>query len=540
MRPKVEFVTFIGENPKSYHDIMTEVFEDSPFEEINFETSTGVNTPTILRRADYEQTNKLFIIMSARNNNPACEDKVYRGYSVESIPNTLFGEQYQRNDGLYNELNVITETIKSANYDQTIKYIDDSEGKHIGIFCYPNMCSLFYGMTVFADEIELSIFKKTMQQIRTMLPESKEELENYAQVIEHNRNIAMIKEIFQSELSKKERELRSIEDSITSMKTNLRNLIMQRTNAMWQTEKLKENLECDAKSMFAEIENMKRMHAVKKVVLDRASKSLLVFTDMIYIPKNKNQSYKIGEFKITIPIADPLSITFENLIEDLRRYSCWGQHCHHPHVSEAGHACFGNAEDTLAELSAQKEWCTFVSFLISYLESVNTADAAGKNVWRWPLVSIVDGHEVEQRIVECLVCGEPIRVDDGEVSYTCDRCGRENICKNCIITNDNGSNWCEDCYDDYRRSCGNCGATILIEGDHEYSDYQCDRCGTYVCDDCAIMAETLTNGTKRYCPGCHEILSRPSIPMEPAEVENDLAEEAEDAEDAEDAEEAEF
>jgi hypothetical protein len=57
-----------------------------------------------------------------------------------------------------------------------------------------------------------------------------------------------------------------------------------------------------------------------------------------------------------------------------------------PHVFPDGHGCLGNIEGILPQLMARMDVPTMLQTILAYLGSVNTEDAAGRHVDKWPLV----------------------------------------------------------------------------------------------------------------------------------------------------------
>ena len=56
-----------------------------------------------------------------------------------------------------------------------------------------------------------------------------------------------------------------------------------------------------------------------------------------------------------------------------------------PHVFLEGHACLGNAQEVLPQLVANLDIDLAAAYAIQFIESVNTADAAGAAIGNWPL-----------------------------------------------------------------------------------------------------------------------------------------------------------
>jgi hypothetical protein len=95
--------------------------------------------------------------------------------------------------------------------------------------------------------------------------------------------------------------------------------------------------------------------------------------------------YRGGKFLIKLRMDDS-RVTFHTAEGKLHN-GFWGQDPH-PHVKgSTGVACLGSAAATIAELCSQEQLYALGIVLVSFLESVNTEDAAGKRVRNWPLIS---------------------------------------------------------------------------------------------------------------------------------------------------------
>lgn len=57
----------------------------------------------------------------------------------------------------------------------------------------------------------------------------------------------------------------------------------------------------------------------------------------------------------------------------------------HPHIWKDGSACLGNIEEMVPRLIGSNEYAYLIQVAIEFVESVNTADPAGRFINNWPL-----------------------------------------------------------------------------------------------------------------------------------------------------------
>jgi hypothetical protein len=59
---------------------------------------------------------------------------------------------------------------------------------------------------------------------------------------------------------------------------------------------------------------------------------------------------------------------------------------HAPHVHGEAKPCLGTAAEVIPGLVAAMEFESLISYLITFLESVNVDDPAGDKIYKWPMV----------------------------------------------------------------------------------------------------------------------------------------------------------
>ena len=83
----------------------------------------------------------------------------------------------------------------------------------------------------------------------------------------------------------------------------------------------------------------------------------------------------------------------------------WGRGSVHPHVSNNGSPCWGNAGPVTEELLENKELVMLVDYLINYCQSANIEDSAGRYAYKWEEVD-ENGNELDERLKGVLVCSQ--------------------------------------------------------------------------------------------------------------------------------------
>jgi hypothetical protein len=93
--------------------------------------------------------------------------------------------------------------------------------------------------------------------------------------------------------------------------------------------------------------------------------------------------HRIGIMKVSLNIEDG-GVTFLNQDQRVDAYSS-GMNA--PHVFDSGRPCMGNFSEMMADLVMKQDWYTAVELCISFIETANTDDPAGRHVHKWPVVA---------------------------------------------------------------------------------------------------------------------------------------------------------
>lgn len=262
-----------------------------------------------------------------------------------------------------------------------------------------------------------------------------------------------------------QRKVDEVDSNIASLERRLRDNLNRRRELMALAEGCRIQAQNNISKMNEEINSVRSLSKVDDITISPEMRSLIIRTNKIYV-QNAGRTYYIGIFDIYINVYN-CNVEFENL--DNCRRSYWGNKCHHPHVDEKGHACWGNVGRAIMTYIQEAEYQALASLLIGFLESVNTADVAGKNITSWDVVN--SKGEVIQN-------GYDYRYPPADINlYTCYEC-QEQFSRDNIAMSKGDMHICRHCADLYF-TCTDCG-DIISQEDAEH----CDRCGCSMCEDC--------------------------------------------------------
>lgn len=277
--------------------------------------------------------------------------------------------------------------------------------------------------------------------------------------------VEFLTELASREVNEAEREVERLNRRIKDYEETLLNFIRERKMAMAKAEGLRVQSLKGAEGINDELQKLTNISSIDSVSVDGREKEVVLHTKDIYI-NNAGKRYYIGKFNVRI---NPLnaSVKFINLNNCRRSY--WGSKCHHPHVDQQGYPCWGNVGTAVRNYIQQNEFQALASLLIGYLESVNTTDAAGRNITSWDVVN-----RAGQVVQKGYYYADPPANSE---TYLCTEC-QDVFTRNDISLSRGDVHVCRHCADKYF-VCPDCGDICKVE-DAE----QCERCGGNVCEDC--------------------------------------------------------
>jgi hypothetical protein len=266
----------------------------------------------------------------------------------------------------------------------------------------------------------LKVFEKIMEEVNKVFFEKTRDkswlfTRNKSALIEQVKEKAVL--LLVEERRKAENKVREYQEEMHSAKSRLANYIRKYNSAM---SKLNGSAAEEVKSLekyMSELDAICKLEKVKDVIVENGNVTIL--THVLHIhDDSRGKVYYGGEYSITLE-PERTNVYFRG---GTPRKSYWGDSCPHPHVNEHGGACLGSMQQTIAELCADYELYALALMSIDFLESVNTEDAAGKNVVSWDVVnkdgSISPADSAER--FNCHTSGDSFPIDE---SRRCDHCG---------------------------------------------------------------------------------------------------------------------
>lgn len=337
--------------------------------------------------------------------------------------------------------------------------------------------------------------------------------------------LQLIENISKQKKNELEGTICDYENAIKTRITQIARYTKELEIARKELQAIDQLMEEQKEKLLQEFKNIRNLNNIKDIEIKDSN--LIVYTDKIYAKVTKEPyegRYFLGMYKIIINL-DNGKIEFFNIIPDCRRRSYWTENDQHPHIASDGEACFGDAYTPIAEFFSQREYCAMVTLLVSFLQSVNVDDVAGKCVLNWDKVNeegevIEKGYRdkhysvIEEEIegIECPYCGAIVPRDE---AVDCANCG-ERACQDCAtyITEPYDRSVCPDCLDENFTLCSICGEYfdyddgVSVNGEHvcrwcyhaeyvqcsecgedihrDYYAHECEICGENVCFDCTI------------------------------------------------------
>lgn len=307
-----------------------------------------------------------------------------------------------------------------------------------------------------------------------------------------------VKSQHSSSINSAKNNIAGIEARIESYRNGLHNDYRSLFAKQRELEGLTNAIEAMEDKILKEFTSMKEK---ERIVTDIKfnNGTLDIYTDTIYI-NHADKKYLIGKFNIRILLNNGNKILLLNTQPENRRKSVWSTQDNHPHVKHSGEPCWGNVLTSIVELLAQNEFRGALSLIVGYLQSVNIDDSAGKYIVNWDIVDEngnviprdggardAEGHDTSV----CSQCGYEFEVDeDGELEdyrYQCNRC-HTYICEDCRMESGIGDTYCGDCYDTIFGECHNCGSEVRRRDgrtfDGEIYCIDCFNENFHTCDNC--------------------------------------------------------
>jgi hypothetical protein len=222
---------------------------------------------------------------------------------------------------------------------------------------------------LFKEEIGVDNLKKEVSAIAQKRAEE-----------ERKRLIEFVRKAMDAEFKEARDRVKTLTDEIETHRKNLTNKLRERENKMILVDSpMCVDLEKRANKI---IRDLYALNHVKNVI--PVDQGIHVFTDEIRVTDPRtNRIHILGEFRIEISNRSDQDVRIfsETYKTGISAYNSGMQA---PHVFPDGRPCLGDLVQSLPEAQARHDYSTVANLVILFLEHVNTDDAAGRHVHKWP------------------------------------------------------------------------------------------------------------------------------------------------------------
>jgi hypothetical protein len=184
-------------------------------------------------------------------------------------------------------------------------------------------------------------------------------------------------------------KITSLRSDIETRQKDIVDMTRQLTQNMVSVEALEKDEGWVQEKIRKEMTAMRRNKNILRVEV--VGDKVHALTKVIYCkdPRSK-EWHEIGAFNITMNLRNGGGdmVIFNNLT---RKVSAYESGMQAPHVFPRGNPCLGSIGGTLPELIGQCEFSVALDLCIQFLQTVNTADVAGKHITAWPIAKDYEG-----------------------------------------------------------------------------------------------------------------------------------------------------
>lgn len=236
---------------------------------------------------------------------------------------------------------------------------------------------------------ELNLFRRLLEETVDLLTMSDgERVEKQKKRVDGERNKAREAYIQYAAGSLKTR-VESLRRNVDTERQKLETAQKQLTEAVRRVKEQEDALELlitsrskQEQELGDEYDRLLSARCIKDVQVTK--EKITVVTDVLYcVDPRTNKRHKIGAFRIEL---------FLNGGEDCVRWFNQTQKVYNghsnmnaPHVDGNGKGCLGSIKYDLPKLMAKMDFSSAIMLAITFIESVNTDDAWGKTIDRWPV-----------------------------------------------------------------------------------------------------------------------------------------------------------
>jgi hypothetical protein len=250
-----------------------------------------------------------------------------------------------------------------------------SEGDEVGAFNASNIY-LYWDANEAGSEEEFNIFGKVFDAVVAGLTAD----DTARQLAVRERYITACTgrmKARESELSTKiaslQTEVRGFQDAIVERIRIARTIEFELSGIARGVDEVQAQL-------AAEFDRIVKMPKVRSV--GWRGTNFTINTDVLYCTDPRTKVvHEIGAFKLVFDMRLSEVLFFN----ETRKLNAYRNGMNGPHLFPDGRACLGNMQNILPKLIGGYEWAQAVVMALTFIESVNVEDAAGKFISMWPI-----------------------------------------------------------------------------------------------------------------------------------------------------------
>lgn len=203
--------------------------------------------------------------------------------------------------------------------------------------------------------------------------------------------VAVLQESRSNILKEHRDTVKQHQDKIAKCQKDIVDMTRQLSQSMIVVDALEKDDSWVRKKVEAEFKTMRKNKNILR--LEIIGNKLHALTRIIYAKNpDTNKYHEIGAFNITMELRRGGELViFKNLTRIVDAYEKGMQA---PHVFHRGNPCLGSVSETLPTLIGNCEYGVALDLCIQFLQSVNTADSAGKHIEKWPLADHLNAKTV--------------------------------------------------------------------------------------------------------------------------------------------------
>lgn len=251
------------------------------------------------------------------------------------------------------------------------RIIFDHEGNQIAVIV-KNTLYVLFNLNCFDEDDSVALNEQILNDYYLYLTQKRlfvKEMKNRSVDSQSGRFINQYSNAFRSKASD---NLADVESKIKRLKTDLALNVRNRTILLETIRGIKQ-LDCEKISSI--YDSLCRLSVTKKISI-RGSK--------VYVPigqvniAHNSETHDIGRFEVVIDLEE-CEVMAINTTRTVEGY-------YHPHVTEEGECCLGNASVGISVLIGQLELDTLVLMMIEFLKSYDYSNCFLK-ISYWPVLS---------------------------------------------------------------------------------------------------------------------------------------------------------